>query len=59
MKSKKDNKTAVERHQDFIVFLEKRVQSENYKANVSKDEYDKTVAKLKKARLKLKLGLIK
>jgi len=59
MKKKKDNKTALERHSDFIAFLEKRVQSENFKANTSKEEYDKTVAKLKKARLKLKLNLIK
>ena len=59
MKKSKNNKTNIENHQDFIIFLEKRVQSKNYKANVSKEEYDKTVAKLKKARLKLKLGLIK
>ena len=60
MKKKKDNNmTAIERHRDFIVFLEKRVQSKNYKGNVSEEEYDKTVGKLKKARLKLKLGLIK
>ena len=59
MKKKKQNSTSVERHKEFIVFLEKRVRSENYKNNVSKEEYEKTVGKLKKARLKLKLGLIK
>jgi len=56
MKNKKD---PIEEHKKFISFLEKRVQSENYKTNVSKDEYDKTVGKLKKARLKLKLNFIK
>jgi len=58
-KRQKNNKTAIENHKDFITFLEKRVQSKNYKANVSKEEYDKTVAKLKKARLKMRLGFIK
>jgi len=59
MKKQKDHNTPIERHKEFIVFLEKRVRSTNYKNNVSKEEYEKTVGKLKKARLKLKLGLIK
>lgn len=57
MKNKKQNK--LEQHKDYIVFLEKRVNSDNFKNNVSKEEYDKTVAKLKKAKLLLKMGLIK
>ena len=52
-------KTAIELHNEFISFLEKRVQSKNFKENSTKEEYDKAVDKLKKARLKLKLGLIK
>jgi hypothetical protein len=40
---------------DYILFLEKRLASKNYKANVSKEEFDKTKAKLDKARLQLKL----
>lgn len=52
-------KTAIELHNEFISFLEKRVQSKNFKENSTKEDYDKTVDKLKKARLKLKLGLIK
>ena len=59
MKKQKQHKDPIEQHKEFIVFLEKRVQSKNYKTNVSKEEYDKAVAKLSKARLKLKLGLIK
>jgi hypothetical protein len=60
MKKKQENKKdAIKQHNDFIAFLEKRVQSKNFKENVSEEEYDKTVEKLKKARLKLKLGLIK
>ena len=46
-------------YNEFISFLEKRVQSKNFKENSTKEEYDKAVDKLKKARLKLKLGLIK
>ncbi len=57
MKNKKQNK--LEQHKDYIAFLEKRINSDNFKNNVSKEEYDKTVAKLKKAKLLLKMGLIK
>jgi hypothetical protein len=57
MKNKQRNK--LEQHKDYITFLEKRVNSENFKDNVSKEEYDKTVSKLKKAKLLLKMGLIK
>lgn len=57
MKNNKQNK--VEQHKDYIAFLEKRVNSQNFKDNVSQEEYDKTVGKLKKAKLLLKMGLIK
>lgn len=57
MKKEKQNK--LEQHKDYIDFLEKRVNSDNFKNNVSKEEYDKTVEKLKKAKLLLKMGLIK
>lgn len=56
---KKKQKSKLEQHNDYIAFLEKRVNSENFKNNVSKEEYDKNVAKLKKAKLLLKMGLIK
>ena len=41
--------------EDYIQFLEKRLNSKNYKANVSEAEYSKTKEKLAKERLKLKL----
>lgn len=45
----------IKQMQDYIEFLERRVNSKNYKANVTKEEYEKTVEKLKKERTKLKL----
>lgn len=39
----------------YISFLEKRINSKNYKSNVSPEEFEKTKEKLKKERLKLKL----
>lgn len=36
-------------------FLEKRLNSKNYKANVSQDEYDKTKQKLDKVKLRIRL----
>lgn len=48
-------KTKLEQHKDYILFLEKRLASVNYKKNVSPEEYSKTEAKLKKAKLVLKV----
>ena len=45
----------LKQHKEYIEFLEKRLNSKNYKANVSDDEYKKTKEKLDKARLILKL----
>ena len=45
----------IKQEEDYIAFLEKRLNSENYKKNVSADEYSKTQEKLKKARLVLKI----
>lgn len=36
-------------------FLEKRLNSKNYKANVSKEEYEKTKTKYDKLKLRIKL----
>ena len=41
--------------EDYITFLEKRINSKNYKNNVSAAEFEKTKEKLDKERLKLKL----
>ena len=45
----------IKQEEDYIAFLEKRLNSENYKKNVSAEEYSKTQEKLKKARLVLKI----
>jgi len=45
----------IKQERDYIAFLEKRVNSENYKKNVSTGEFEKTKEKLKKARLVLKI----
>ena len=41
--------------QQYIEFLEKRINSKNYKKNVPAEEFEKTKNKLAKERLKLKL----
>jgi hypothetical protein len=45
----------LKQEEDYIAFLEKRLASSNFKANVSKEEYEKTAQKLKKAKLVLKI----
>ncbi len=52
MKTKKFN---LKEHKQYMEFLEKRLASKNYKANVTEDEYNKTKAKYDKAKLILKL----
>lgn len=39
----------------YVEFLEKRLASANYKKNVTPEEYQKTEAKLKKARFLVKM----
>lgn len=53
--SKKTQQERIEHSKKYIEFLERRVGSKNYKANVSKEEYEKTQEKLKKERLVLKM----
>jgi hypothetical protein len=53
-KTRKVEKTDLERHEEYVEFLKKRVFSKNYKENVTKEEYQKTKAKYDKAKLKLK-----
>lgn len=40
--------------EEYVAFLQKRLNSENYKASVSTEEYDKTKEKFDKAKFKLK-----
>ena len=48
-------KDALEHEEQYVEFLRKRVQSANFKENVSKEEFDKTKRKYDKAKLKLKM----
>ena len=55
MKKKKFSKEElIENEERYVLFLQKKLKSENYKANVSKDEYEKEKMKYDKAKLKLK-----
>ena len=53
MKKKKVNK--LEHEEQYVEFLRKRLQSKNYKNNVSKEEYEKTQKKYDKAKLVLRM----
>lgn len=52
---KSKQKTPLEREKDYVEFLKKRLNSENYKANVSSEEYEETRKKYEKAKFKLKM----
>ena len=45
----------IDREEQYVAFLRKRLDSDHYKASVSKDEYDKTKQKYDKAKFKLKM----
>jgi hypothetical protein len=51
----KDSQKRIKHEEEYITFLEKRLTSENFKRNVSEEEYEKTKEKLKKAKLVLKI----
>ena len=51
----KNKKIDPVKEQEYIAFLKKRLDSSNYKANVSKEEYDKTKEKYDRAKLRLRL----
>lgn len=52
--SKKNKIDPIKQEEDYVAFLKKRLESENFKKSVSKEEYEKTKAKYDKAKLKLK-----
>lgn len=55
MSKKKQNKEQqIEQEKKYVEFLKKRLNSENYKSSVSKEEYDTTKKKYDRAKLKLK-----
>lgn len=53
--SKKAKKDPVKQEEEYIAFLKKRLDSDNYRANVTEEEYEKTKAKYEKAKLKLRI----
>lgn len=52
MKKKKID--PIKQEEQYLEFLQKRLNSKNYKSNVSKEEYEKTKLKYEKVKLKLK-----
>ena len=47
----KNKSPTISQRLDYIDFLQKRLNSENYKKNVSAEEYKKTEDKLKKEKM--------
>ena len=52
---KKPKVNPIKQETEYIEFLTKRINSKNYKANSTAEEFEKTKAKLEKAKLKLRL----
>ena len=48
-------KDKLQHEKDYVAFLERRLKGAHFKASVSPEEFEKTEAKLKKARLVLKV----
>lgn len=55
MKKKLTKAQEVKQTEDYIAFLRKALDSKNYKARVSEEEYKKTKEKLDKAKFRLKI----
>ena len=51
----KKQKVTLQQRQEYLLFLEKRLNSENYKQSVSAEEYEKTKAKYDKEKLLIKM----
>ena len=55
---KKDPKAIskkIAHEEEYVAFLKKRLESDNFKANVTKEEYELTKKKFDKAKFKLKV----
>jgi len=50
-----NTKQRIKQEEDYIAFLERRIRSPRFKANVSPEEFENTEKKLKKARLVLRV----
>jgi hypothetical protein len=53
MKNKK--LTPIEKEINYVEFLKKKIESKNYKNNVSSEEFENTKKKYEKAKFKLKM----
>ncbi len=51
---KKQKKDPIEQEEQYVAFLKKRLQSENFLANATAEEIEKTKQKYDKAKFKLK-----
>lgn len=54
MAKNKNKKSTLQQEQEYVAFLKKRLESRNYKSNVSIEEYEKAKEKYEKAKLKLR-----
>jgi hypothetical protein len=52
---KKPKKDQAQLDKEYAAFLKKRLESKNYKSNVSLEEYEKTKQKYEKVKLKLRI----
>jgi len=52
---KESKEEKIKQSEMYLIFLKRRLDSTNYKANVSEEEYKKTQAKYDKEKLILKL----
>nr|DAQ92103.1 MAG TPA: hypothetical protein [Caudoviricetes sp.] len=55
MKNKMTKKQEIEHEEKYVVFLKTRIESKNFKSNVSEEEFEKTKQKYDKAKLRLRL----
>jgi hypothetical protein len=55
MAKSKKTKDFIKETEEYLEFLKKRLESKNYKANVTEEEFQKTREKYDKAKLRLKL----
>lgn len=51
----KKSKNIIKETEEYLIFLKKRLESKNFKENVSSEEFNKTKEKYDKAKLRLKL----
>lgn len=53
--SKKPQKDPIQHETEYVAFLKKRLESDNFKANASAEEIELTKKKYEKAKFRLKL----